>query len=94
MTSFFRTLSLIVALVPSSAVLAQSAPPPPESGRGDFKKVREACGDDLARFCKDIKPGGGRIRECLRAHEQELSDGCKVAIRDAQAHHHPHPDQD
>jgi hypothetical protein len=93
MTSFFRSLTLIVTLVPSAAALAQSAPPPAQGEPSEFQKVREACHEDIARLCQEVKPGGGRIRECLRAHQDQVSEGCKVAMREARAHHHPHPDQ-
>jgi hypothetical protein len=68
------------------------APPPGEGGAGDFAKVREACRDDVQRLCKDVKPGDWRIRECLRAHRDELSAGCQTAVCEARAHHHPRPD--
>ncbi len=35
------------------------------------------CADDVKKFCKDVKPGGGRIIRCLEEHQSELSDGCK-----------------
>jgi len=35
------------------------------------------CSDDFAKFCKDVQPGGGRIAQCLKQHEQELSPACK-----------------
>ncbi len=93
MTNFIRTAILGVALATSSAALADGAPPPSEGQPGPFEKVRQACQDDLARLCKDVKPGEGRIRACLREHKDEISDGCKLAIRDARAHHHPRPDR-
>ena len=74
-------------LVPA-ATLAQGAPPTPGGG-GEFAKVREACRADIARFCGDVKPGGGRIRECLKAHAKELSDGCKAAIKEARERRRP-----
>jgi hypothetical protein len=80
-----------MVMVPSLG-LAQGAPPSPpaEGSHGDFGKVREACRPDVERLCKDVKPGHGQIRECLKAHEAELSDGCKAAIQEAREHHHPH----
>lgn len=97
MTNFIRTALLGVSFATSSFAFAQSgpppAPPPGENAPGDFAKVREACHEDIVRLCKDVQPGDGRIRECLRAHKDELSDGCKTAIREARAHHHPHPDR-
>lgn len=79
------------AVAISSLAFAQGAPPapPPEGGRADFAKVREACRADVDRLCKDVKPGHGQIRECLKTHQAELSDGCKAAIEEARAHHHP-----
>ena len=35
------------------------------------------CQPDIQKFCKDIKVGGGRIRDCLKSHASELSAGCK-----------------
>jgi hypothetical protein len=37
------------------------------------------CKDDVQKFCKDVKPGGGRIVKCLKEHEADLSDSCKAA---------------
>jgi hypothetical protein len=38
------------------------------------------CADDVAMFCKDVQPGGGRIVQCLKQHENELSPACKQRI--------------
>ena len=95
-TKLIRTALFGVALATSSFAVAQStpppAPPPGEGGAGNFAKVREACHDDVERLCKDVKPGEGRIRECLHAHRDELSAGCQAAIREARPHHHRNPD--
>lgn len=46
-----------------------------------FQEFREACQDDALKFCKDnIKPGGGRIVNCLKEHENELSPECKARM--------------
>ncbi len=44
-----------------------------EKGRG----AKDACGDDVRKFCKDVQPGGGRIVKCLKEHESELSSECR-----------------
>jgi hypothetical protein len=36
------------------------------------------CADDISKFCKDVKPGGGRIASCLKEHEKDLSPACKT----------------
>jgi hypothetical protein len=44
------------------------------------EKIRdfaEACKDDMQKNCKDVKPGGGRILQCLKQHEATLSPDCK-----------------
>lgn len=43
-----------------------------------IQEFTQACKDDAARFCKDVKPGGGRIVRCLKEHESELSPACKA----------------
>jgi gas vesicle protein len=40
----------------------------------DFK---QACKEDATKLCKDTKPGGGKIMQCLKQHEGELSAACK-----------------
>ncbi len=39
-----------------------------------------ACREDVDKFCKGIKPGGGRIWACLKSHEAELSQACTDQI--------------
>lgn len=89
-----RWTALCMALGLPAVVLAQGAPstPPPGEGggRGEFAKAREACRADVDRFCKDVKPGHGQVRQCLKAHQAEVSDGCKAAINQARERHHPH----
>lgn len=41
------------------------------------REMHEACSDDALRLCGNVKPGGGRMRDCLKEHENELSPQCK-----------------
>jgi hypothetical protein len=43
----------------------------------DAMPTKGACKADAQKFCADVKPGGGRIVQCMKQHESELSDGCK-----------------
>ena len=45
-----------------------------------FAALRQACRDDTAKFCKDVKPGSGAIARCLDEHQNELSAPCKEGI--------------
>jgi hypothetical protein len=40
------------------------------------------CAEDLANFCKDVRPGGGRIISCLKEHESELTPVCKDKLEE------------
>lgn len=41
------------------------------------KEFADACKADTQKDCKDVKPGGGRILQCLKQHEASLSPSCK-----------------
>ena len=42
--------------------------------------VEDACAADFDDFCARVTPGGGRIALCMRAHEDQLSGGCRLAL--------------
>jgi hypothetical protein len=46
-------------------------------GSGAPAQVKNACSDDIAKFCKDVKPGHGAIMDCLEKNETQLTDACK-----------------
>jgi hypothetical protein len=63
-----------------SGVVEQS-PEQAAGGRENLKRLKKACGTDAKRLCKDVRPGGGHILQCLREHESDLSAGCReVAV--------------
>lgn len=35
------------------------------------------CHKDIERLCKDVKPGEGRLGQCLKANAAKLSKSCK-----------------
>jgi hypothetical protein len=87
-----RVVAFGGALAIPAVGYAQSGPPgpPPEAGNGDSAKVHVACAADVERLCKDAKAGRGHVHACLKAHEADLSDGCKAALKEAREHRHPH----
>ncbi len=40
-------------------------------------EAKQACGQDIAKFCPDVKPGGGRLVKCLSPHFNELAPACR-----------------
>jgi Cysteine rich repeat len=40
----------------------------------------KACRGDAQSLCPSVKPGGGRVAQCLKQHEAELSAGCKTEM--------------
>ena len=41
--------------------------------------AKQACQPDVDKFCSGVAAGGGRVMQCLKQHESELSDACKAA---------------
>jgi len=67
-------LTTITHLVVLSLLLGMSAV------QAEDKERPGACRADVAKLCKGIQPGGGRIAMCLKQHESELSPGCRDNI--------------
>jgi hypothetical protein len=70
----FKALSMALMLCVSFASYTVSA---------DDSHNLPACKGDVDQFCKDVKPGGGRIAHCLKTNSANVSAGCKQAIADA-----------
>ena len=80
--------------VPSAASetpVAQTPPPSSPSAapmqeehsgmnEGKHKKMQEACGGDIKKFCSNIERGGGRIVQCLEQHQKEVSQACNQLL--------------
>jgi hypothetical protein len=60
---------LAALLAPGAAQAAD------EVGRAD-----DPCADDLRQFCPDVKPGSGRVLDCLRSNEPRLSVACRARL--------------
>jgi hypothetical protein len=62
---------LAVAMLSIGVVSAADTPP-----------AKKPCADDVAKYCKDVKPGGGRIARCLKKNEQQVSPACKARVEE------------
>jgi hypothetical protein len=47
---------------------------------GPMAGMRKTCAAEIDKFCKDTKPGHGRIAVCLNEHPRELSPACKASV--------------
>ena len=39
-----------------------------------------ACAADIKAKCADVKPGGGRIKDCVKTHAADFSEACKARL--------------
>ncbi len=74
----FRLIACIalVSIWASSPTYAQTI------GYGEaIRGLTAACGADLEKYCKDVKPGGGALAVCLR--RTNVSPGCAATFEAA-----------
>ncbi|BBK37793.1 hypothetical protein STAQ_28710 [Allostella sp. ATCC 35155] len=62
-------------------LLATVAGTAPAAAQEKMREARAACGADAKRFCDGIRPGGGRLMQCLKANEPALSAGCRAFLQ-------------
>jgi hypothetical protein len=67
------TLGMIVGM--ASGFAAQAA---------DMTAVQQACKMDVETYCATVERGEGRILNCLKEHRDNVSEGCKTAVRGMQ----------
>jgi hypothetical protein len=44
--------------------------------------VANECDEDLDNYCASIAPGKGRLLDCLKKHDKQVSKRCKQAVKD------------
>jgi hypothetical protein len=47
----------------------------------EIQALRTYCKPDIERLCHNVQPGGGQIKACLMAQENELTVGCAKALQ-------------
>lgn len=53
------------------------------AGQNLVQTVADGCKTERESYCKDVKPGEGRVLACLFAHQDKLSGKCEYALYDA-----------
>lgn len=74
---FWVLVAALALSVSAPRLMAEEGGPGKRAWKG---KALTACKGDFAKFCKDVKPGGGRLIACLKEHERELTPECKTAL--------------
>ncbi len=46
-------------------------------------KLKDACADDIKKFCSNVTPGEGRLLYCMHAYEDQISVKCGYELEDA-----------
>jgi hypothetical protein len=64
--------------------LATATGPAGAAGNGSREEKARACRADWQRFCATVAPGGGRIRDCMKAHLGDLAPACRAVIEAAE----------
>lgn len=67
-----RTLILVFAAGLAGSLMAL----PADAAKGKRGEGKGVCAEDIQKFCKDVKPGEGRIAACLKENEKKLSKAC------------------
>jgi len=68
----------IAALAAALSLAAFSADAAPSA-------MARACAKDIKSVCADVKPGGGKLKACVKEHFSDLSTDCQIAIVKAAA---------
>ena len=73
--SIYRALLMLLFIGAASTALGQADVPAPEMGSPE---QRAACGPDVSRFCKAVKPEDGPFGylSCLQDHREKLRAAC------------------
>jgi len=71
-------------VVDAGQALAQQPTDKPAAGKRAAGKDR-VCADDAKKFCSSVRPGGGRMYQCLTKHDAELAPACRERLAAAKA---------
>lgn len=76
--SMIATLTLAALLAAPAAAQTGAAPKTDDKPAAAAESTgAKACRADIKRFCKDVKPGEGRVGACLKANVKKLSKACR-----------------
>jgi hypothetical protein len=53
-----------------------------QQGKGRGERV---CAEDAKKFCSDVRPGGGRMYQCMTKNNDQLSPACRERMTQGKA---------
>jgi len=74
-----KKISIALLVIAVLAVAASNA----AAGQDLVQTVTNGCKTEIEKYCKQVKPGEGRILSCLYAYQDKLSGQCEYALYDA-----------
>src|SRR5262245_60179160 len=72
---------MIVRQMMTASLLSLALTSLPVSAHAQGAGALAYCKEDVARLCKGIPPGGGKLIGCLKQHENEVSVGCAKELK-------------
>jgi hypothetical protein len=77
-------LPALVALSLSAGLASHAALAQEEQQKEHRHELRKVCAEDFKKFCNDVQPGGGRIRECMVSNIDKLTPECRAGVEERQ----------
>ena len=74
--------ALLAALGASFIVAVPASFAQQKAGKAGGEQV---CREDAKKFCSGVRPGGGRIYNCLTSHDADLAPACRERLAAAKA---------
>jgi hypothetical protein len=75
----------LALLCASLAVTVSSSFAQQPAQKGAKAGGERVCQEDAKKFCSNVRPGGGRIYNCLTSHNAELAPACRERLTAAKA---------
>jgi outer membrane protein OmpA-like peptidoglycan-associated protein len=80
-------MSKLTYLAAAALLIATATPSNAQTvGYADaLGRLGQTCGADIAKHCKTVNLGGGRMTQCLERNSAKISTGCKTSIANMKA---------
>jgi hypothetical protein len=73
---------MIIRMTILSILVSASMPTFAQGLEAEIQALKTYCKSDVERLCPNVEPGGGRIKACLMAQQNEITVGCAKALQE------------